>query len=322
MAGFEDIPSKFIRQLAKENKVKHRGRDISEVIGELEDGGAKGSLEYLEAQCRYAGSNLTIVKTNPFPEKSSKTEKFLHTLVNEKYISGNQIGSEWEPTLKQNPQLCAIHVDGSDVYLKLVEGKTTYRKKGYSSYPEMYATFSSAVIHFSDQVIELRCSYTDRKKYTDFIMKMMGFGEPYEWAPITIVTKDEAKSICSLLSAGVSSTQIEIPSTVGSMRFNGKKNINLRNDEWYTKIKEAIKGIGLPTDKTTDETCFFKFTDPVTNIEIDVSFEVNLTNGGFKFLTKVTEAVYEHVLEAFIQVCYTDKQNSSTATVAAGLAQD
>jgi hypothetical protein len=151
MAGFYNIPAKFIRQLAKENKVKHRGRDMAEVIAELEGVGATGSLEYLEGQCRYAGTNLTILKTkNSFPEKSSTVKKFLDTLVYEKHILANQVGTEWEPTLKPNPQLCSIHIDGNDVYLKMVAGKTVYRKRGYSSYPEMYATFSSAVIHFSD----------------------------------------------------------------------------------------------------------------------------------------------------------------------------
>jgi hypothetical protein len=318
MEGYLNIPSKYIKKLAKANKVTHSGRDINDVISDLVKEGLKDKLEYLDNQFRFTSNNLSICKPDSiFPKKSSTAEEFIKTLISEKVINTNMINNEWQPPLSESIKLCSVAVDGSDIYLKMAERKSSVRKTGWRKEPDYYAYVTSAVIHFSDQVIELRCAYSDRNKYAGFIMKLMGFPEPYKWTYTTIVTKDEAKQMCDMLSAGLSSTQIAIPSTVGSMRFNGKKNINLRDDVTFSKIKNAItEVVGLPTDDTMDETCFFKFEDPVTKIEIDVSFEVNLKNGGFKFTKEVTEKVYEHVLEAYIYVCYVLKQNTLAQSAA------
>ncbi|EWG12708.1 hypothetical protein [Cytobacillus firmus] len=320
MEGYLNIPSKYIKKLAKANKVLHSGREINDVISDLIEQGHKEKLEYLENQFRFTSSNLSIFKPDSnFPTKSATAEKFIETLISERVVEQNKINTEWQPALSEHIKLCSVAVDGSDVYLKMVERKSSVRKTGWRKEPDYYAYVTSAVIHFSDKVIELRCAYSDRKKYAGFIMKLMGFPEPYKWTYTTIVTKEEAKQMCDILSAGLSSTQIAIPSTVGSMRFNGKKNINLRNDDTFSKIKNAItQVVGLPTDDTMDETCFFKFEDSVTEIEIDVAFEVNLKNGGFKFTKEVTEKVYEHVLEAYIYVCYILKQQNQVAQSAAG----
>jgi hypothetical protein len=310
MAGYLNIPSKYIKKLAKLNKVKHIGRDLDEIITDLINGGFQSHLDHLDKQFQFTGNNMSLYKPdNNFPKKSSTAKGFIKTLIDEKVINSSQLGQEWQPPLTEQIRLCSINVDGSDVYLKMVERKSSVRKTGWKRGADYYAYVTSAVIHFSDQVIELRCAYTERKKYEGFIMNLMGFATPYKGRYTTIVSKEEAKQMCDILSAGLSSTQIAIPSTVGSMVFNGKKNVNLRDDDIFSKIKDAITNVvGLPTDDTMDETCYFNFIDPVTNIEIDVSFEVNLKNGGFKFTKEVTELVYEHVMEAYIYICYILKQ--------------
>lgn len=310
MIDFENIPSKYIRQLAKKHGIKHRGKNENEIVNELVNAGKSDLINYLNNQFRYAGKNLTLCKSDEFPQKSKTPDLFIQSLINEKYITEDLIGKEWRPTLKPEIQLCAIDVDGSDVYIKLVEERTTIRKNGYSKSVYSYAHFVSAVIHFANEVIELRCPYNERTRYASYLMKLMGFREPYELVWLTHVTKDEAIEICKILSAGLSSTHIAIPSTVGSLVFNGRKGVNLRNDDGFRNIIGAIEKLGLPTNDTLDEICYFKFEDPVTQIEIDVSFEVNLKNGGFKFTTTVPEKVYEQVIDAFIKVCYVNKQKA------------
>jgi hypothetical protein len=318
MEGFSNIPEKFLRQLAALSKVKHRGRQHHEIINDISDQGHAEKLVYLDNQFRFTGlrgSNLTLCKpVSNFPDKSSDAEKFVNTLINEKYISSAQLGGEWRPSLSSDIKLCSVFRDGTDVYIKLVEGKQTRQKRDYDYEPAMYAHHTSVVIHFNDKVIELRCAYADRKKYSDYIMKIMGFGEPYEWAPLTIVTKDEAKEICQMLKAGVSSRHIALPLSVGSLRFNAKEGVDLNSDAALKKMIKAINEAGIPTNDTMDETCYFKFVDSHTGIEIEVSFEVNLKNGGFKFTKPVTETIYENVLEAFIFVCFIQKQNGKAQT--------
>ncbi|MBK5432011.1 hypothetical protein [Bacillus sp. TH25] len=315
MTQYFNIPKKYIKKLASLHNIKHYGRDINDVIEDLIQLKLGWQLEHLHNQFRFTDGNLTICKPDSqFPNKSKDASSFVKSLIEDKYITQSQIDTEWQPPLLKELKLCAIYRDGEDVYLKMVEAKDTIRKSGYDTEPGVYASTSSAVIHFGDQVIELRCAYNERNKYKDFIMKILGYGQPYKWTYTSIVTKDEAKIMCQMLSAGLASTQIAIPATVGSLVFNGVQNVDLRNDEWFSKITKAITDLGLPTDDTMDEVCFFKYIDEKTQLPIEVSFEINLKNGGFKFKKKVTEAVYEHVLEAYIYVAYTMRlANQQTA---------
>ncbi|MED4181536.1 hypothetical protein [Priestia megaterium] len=311
MEKYQNIPVKYIKQIAKNLKIKTSKKESQEIIQEIIKSNCQKHLDHLNGQFRYKGNNLTICKpSNSFPEKSGTAERFMKSLIKEKHVVNGQIGTEWQPSLKPQIQICSVEQDGSDVYIKLVEEKKSSRKQGYSNIISTYAHYTAIVLHFADQVIELRCAYSDRKKYADYIMKIMGFGQPYDWTPLTVVTKEEAKEICDILSAGLSSTHIAIPSTVGSLVFNGKKGINLRDDRAFVAIKNAIEGIGLSTDDTLDETCFYIYKDDPTGVEIEVSFEVNLKNGGFKFKTDVPEKVVEQVIEAFIYVCYIQKQKA------------
>ncbi|MFC5773679.1 hypothetical protein [Ectobacillus antri] len=314
MAGTYNIPSKYIKRLASRHNVRHHGRDIEDVIADLVNLKLQDQLMYLHNQFLFTDTNLTICKPDSaFPTKSKDADTFINSLITEKYINISQLDTEWKPPLSKELQLCAIYRNGEDVYLKMAEAKYTTRKNGWNSESGMYAATSCVVIHFNDQVVELRCSYNERKKYMEFVMKLLGYGQPYTWTYTTIVTKDEAKQMCELLKAGLASTQIAIPATLGSMTFNASRKVDLRNDVWFSKVTDAIEELGLPTNDTMDEVCFFDFEDPVTKILIEVSFEINLKNGGFKFKKKVTESVYEHVLEAYIYVAYTMKATTQQA---------
>lgn len=305
-----NIPEPIIRELARKYGVKCRTRVIDEILLDLVDKGATENLHYLNKEFRYASSTRALTICKPewhFPKKSQTAEEFMKTLHKEKGISTDLFGTEWNPELEPFIQICGLEVDGSDVYIKMVKEVQKVQKQGYNSVMVSQAYFTSAVIHFADQVIELRCAYTYRNEYAAYIMSILGFPQPYKWIPITSVTKDQAKQISNILSAGLVSTQVAIPSSVGSLRFNGKKGIDLRIDNTFSEMKIAIESIGLPTDDTLDEVCFFNFIDPRTQIMIPVHFEINLSNGGFKFLKRVTEKIIETVLDAFIQVRYLQK---------------
>ncbi len=322
--SYYHISDTCIRTLAFQNGIKTRGRELSNVLVDLEQNGQKAMLDYLEAQFQFVenASGLTICKPEAdFPEKSNSPESFIEMLINEKYIKKDQFGKEWEVGFSPDIQICSVVEDGSDVFLKLVEGKQSIHKGWYSRKESQYPFFTTAVIHFGGKLIEVRCSHTNRKKYVDYVMKVMGFGKPYKWHTWTNVTKDQAKRIASLLKADLVSTEFLIPSTVGSVRFTADKsagNVNLRNDPTLVAIIDTMNNhLKLPTNDTNDEVCDFKYTDPVTKIEFPVSFEINIKKGGFKFLKPVTEGIINHVIDAFIEVCTTpDKETESQVAVA------
>ncbi|WP_456280105.1 hypothetical protein M1D98_06255 [Bacillus sp. K7] len=310
---YGSVPVTSIRKLAMKNNIKHRGRDIKDVINELIENGHEKKLDYLQEQYTFAGTNLTLIKTeDDFPVSCRTSDDFLNKLIKEGHIRKEQIDHQWEPRLSPEIQICAIKKRDNDVYLKLVIEKTTTRKKGYTSIEEGYASYTTVVIHFNDQVIELRCAFTDRNKFAEHLIKLMGFGEPYDkWFSLTKTTKVEAVKISNMLSAGLVSTQINIPSSVGALRIIGKKQIDLRVDKTYSKLKEVIaEHANLPVDDIFDEVCEFTITDPVAEIEIPASFEIKLKKEGFKFKNTVPDIVYEQVIEAFIRVNYLDKEKT------------
>lgn len=308
MKDFNNIPRTYLNQLAKANKVVYSGKEDKEVIDGLKEKKQLAKLEYLNEQFKYTSSNMTLCKPESnFPDKAKTPELFLSSLINEKHIKKENINKEWEPILGPAIKICAIKHDGSSVYLKLVSEKFYTRRSNYGTVVDSYATFTSAVIHFdqdesNEGIIQVRCSTTELNKYTEYIMNLMGFAKPYKWYTVPKLTKENAKELCNILSAGVASRHIAIPSTVGSVRFNGKKGINLAADETFDSINQAIQGLGLPTDHTMDETCFFTYTDDKTNINVEAKFEVNIQAGYFKFTKKVPEFVFDHVLDALVKV--------------------
>lgn len=322
MEKYTNISDRVLSDFASNVKVATRGREREEILSDLLSAGHEKKLQYLDRQFRFSGtaSGLTICKPEvPFPEIASTAEMFVEKLISERHINRNMLGKEWEPELRPEIQICGIEKDGADVYLKLVEEKSTTQKQGYGSRPSTYAHFSAVVIHFGDgkdQVIEVRCAHTYRKAYVEYVMKLLGFGQPYKWHSLTTPTREEAKEIASLLSAGLTSTHLAIPSTVGSLKFNGSKGVDLRNDKTFGEIVTAINKLGLPTDDTMEETGAFTFEDPETRIKIKVTFEINLKTGSFKFTKGVTEKVIETVLDAFIKVCYLQRQTSAAAVAA------
>lgn len=303
MSNYPNVPKLYINQLAKANKVVFSGKDREVVIdGLIEKNQEK--LNYLNEQFKFTSPYMTICKPESnFPDKSKTPELFISTLIKENLITKENINTQWQPELDSNIKICAIKQDGSAVYLKFVERKSFMRRSGYGTIPDFYASFRSVVIHFGqDEIIQLRCPSTEVKKYSEHVMKIMGFATPFKWFPVPKLTKDNAVELCTILSAGVASRHIAMPSTVGSLKFNGKKGVNLSNDKTFHTINKAIQDIGLPTDQTMDETCFFSYVDNVTGITIEATFEVNIQSGYFKFTKQVPEVVFDHVLEALVKV--------------------
>lgn len=304
MAKYENIPKKYLNQLAKLNKVVYRGKFAEEIEENLISLGKEENLVYLNEQFKFPASYLSICKPESnFPDKSNTPEKFISTLIAEGIITRTQVNAEWQPSYTPQIKICAIKHEGQSVYIKLVEERFNARKTGYGTVPSSYAHLTSLVLHFGEEeLIELRCSAREVKKYAEYIMKLMGFATPYKWFLVPKLTKQAAKDLCNMLSAGTASTHIALPSTVGSLKFNGKKGINLNIDQTYKSITTAIEQLGIPTDDTMEENCFYAFTDPITNIVIEVTFEVNIKSSYFKFTSAVPEVVVDHVLDTLVIV--------------------
>lgn len=324
MASYNNIAEGYVRTLAYKSGVKSRGRQKDEIVNDLKAKGSTYELDYLDKQFQFAGSatGLTICRPDhDFPHKSKTAEDFINMLVQEKHIKKDQIGEEWRVGFSPDIQICCVVQDGSDVFIKLVEGKQSTLNGWYSKQQNNYPHFTSLVIHFGPGLIELRCAHSYRDTFVEYIMKLMGFAQPYKWHSWTMVTKEQAKRISSLLQANLVSTEILLPSTVGSIRFTAdrsdkNKKVNLRNDPTLGAIVDKMNELDLPTDDTNDEVCDFDFTDPVTGIEFPVSFEINIKKGGFKFLKPVTEAIINHVLDAFIKVIASNKVNEAMQEIA------
>ncbi|KAF1086168.1 hypothetical protein SPSYN_00909 [Sporotomaculum syntrophicum] len=314
------IPKRILGSLCKQKKIKFRGEPLDKLINELEKAGLTDTLQYFDKEFRFAEGTKALTMCKPeriFPNSSANAEKFIEKLIQEKKILREQVGTFWEPEYTSEIKLCGIIQDGADVFIRMVEEKYTNRKRGWKSAREPYAYVTSAVIHFSEQLVELRCSYYVRHHYLEFIMDLLGFPnkmQKEEWAWLTSVTKEEAKRISELLSAKLSSSHIAIPSTVGSMRLEGIKDVDLREDKTFNEILNLINSqLKLSTDDTLDETCTLKFTDPVGQVDFDVVFEINILSGGFKFVSGlVSEKVIDQILDAFI-IVYVERNKKKKA---------
>ncbi|MEC1826737.1 hypothetical protein P9E80_01375 [Bacillus velezensis] len=305
--------STILNQFAKTKKVKFSKRDAKEIIGELSEKGYRDDLKYLDEQFKFSSKHLTLCELEEaFPETSNTPEKLLKFLTEKRGLRINQIDTEWEPDLKPALQLCAIKHEGSAVYLKFVEEKSTTRKKGYGSMKVSYAHFISVVVIFTDKpLLEMRCAFKDILKYREQILEYIGYTKDCNHFTVPKLTKENAKRMCAHLSAGVSSSHIALPTSVGSIQFNGKRGVDLNSDNTFNVITSAINKLGYPTDHKMDEKCIFKYTDPRTSVEIETTFEVNYGKGYFKFAKEVPESVVDHVLDVLVKVDIEDKKMAS-----------
>jgi hypothetical protein len=313
-----NFPQKYINKLAKARNIKYVRRNPQEVVEDLERAHG-GDLHYLKGIFQYSSKYITLLKPESnFPDKSKTPELFLKTLVDERIIMHNQINREWQPQLSRAIKICSIKHEGSTVYLKFVVGKEATKKNQWRTERVMAPFIVPIAIDFQNELIEVRCSKTELDKYKDHIMNLMGFAAPYPVYPVPKLTKETVEALCKVLSAGIISSHISLSSTVGSVRFNGIKGIDLSEDETLKKIKEAIlKEVGLSTNDTMDQEAVFIFRDPRIGIEYDVFLHVDIVEGYFKFKEEVNEAVIDHVKEALLKVTESYREELSGDDIAA-----
>ncbi|WP_309479206.1 hypothetical protein [Brevibacillus agri] len=312
MAHYDNIPDTFVRKLATKLKVKTRGRDLEDIIADIEKE-EKEKIQYLESQFQFTGgSSMGFTICEPeyrFPDKSKTPKLFLESLIKETYIKASNVNREWRPTLREEIQICAVKHDGNDVYLKLVRGIPRSHVDGYATRTSLKAQFVNIVIHFSDQIIELRCNASERDIFAEYVLKLLGYGMPAKWHSWTTINNEQAKKISAHLKADLISTELDIKTTVGSMRFNATRStrVNLRSDKAMQAILNKIKELNLPIDDANDEICEYEYTDVTTGIKIPVVFEMNIKQQSFKFKKPVTEGVIAEVLDAIIKVSFAEQ---------------
>lgn len=315
------IPTKYINKLAKANSIKYFGRDLNEVIEDIKEEHSY-KLEYLEDIFQFSSKYITLLSPESnFPDKSSTPELFLRTLIEEEEITINQVNKSWQPQLSKKIKICAVKHVGSTVYIKFVIGKDSIKKNQWNKEKVLTPYIIPIAVDFQNRYIEIRCAKTELDKYKNHIMKIMGFVSPYKANHVPILTKKTAEALCRLLSAGITSSHIALPSTVGSVRFNGVRGVDLNKDETLSKIKKAFEKIGLPTNDTMDQEAVFTFKDPIVDIEFDIFMHVDILAGYFKFKEDVNESVLDHVKEALIRVTEqeADDENQTSLEIAANV---
>ncbi|MEC1628672.1 hypothetical protein [Bacillus paranthracis] len=298
-----NVADKHINKLARNNGIKSRGRDRIEVLEELIQNGHKPKLDYLSMNFQYDGKYFTLCSTEEdFPNSSNTAKKFLSRLVAEKRITSQRIGEEWKPTLREEIQICGIKIEGESVYLKLVEGRkaTIPSQDGYGNTQVLRAKKTVIVIHFDkdEPLIELRCSSTDQQKYMNYIREALGFAKPYKkWHAVPKLTKPIVNRLYAYLRAGVASRHILLPTSVGSVQFNGKKGVDLNGDKTYNDMLAAIAKLNIPTDDTMDESCYFTYQDHVSGLEYEATVQIDIKNSLFTFNQRIPDCVIKHVMD-------------------------
>lgn len=301
-----NIPQKYINKLAKVNKIKYFRRDMADVIEDLKHD-HQAELDYLHDIFQYSSKFLTLMKPESnFPDIAQTPVLFINKMISEGEVTLEQVNKQWQPSLTDKIKVCSVKHDGSVIYLKFVVGKKSIKKNGWGIEHVRYPYIVPVAIDFQNQLIEIRCSQTELGKYKDHVMGMMGFAKPYKAFPVPKLTKEAAEALCKILSAGVISSHIALSSTVGSVRFNGIKGIDLNKDQKLKEIKEAFQSIGLSTNDTMDQEVVFNFKDPRTKIDFDVYLYVDIVDGYFKFKEEVNETVIDHVKEALLKVTEQD----------------
>lgn len=315
MRKYFKIPDKVIRKLAKAKEIKNiRGKDIIDIIDAIEEAGHSDDLMHLQMEFSFTKSSGGLIierPLEPYPEETNTPEKFLRRLIEHQLIPENfQIRIHWQPALDDRIRVCGAYRDGNVVFLNLVQRKFSTRKTGWEgSIVEPYADIIPVVIHFGENnFIEYRSSQLTSVK--PFILDILGYTGEIPFEIITKVTNSDASDIKATLDAIYSSEHLALPSTVGSIRLNSSKGkYDLENDAFAIELRKFLLSHNYPADDRMDVTCHMAhFRDPITNVELPITFDINIKSGGFKFSTVVTQAAIDHIVETIVRVCYLNKQ--------------
>ncbi|MBY7736264.1 hypothetical protein MJ749_13210 [Paenibacillus polymyxa] len=315
MRKYFQIPEKVIRKLAKVKEVKNiRGKDIVDIIDAIEAAGHTDDLIHLQMEFSFTKNKGGLIierPLSPFPKESDTPEKFLKRLVEREVIPSNfQSRIHWQPTLDDTIKICGAYRDANVVFLNIVQRKFSTRKSGWGgSIVEPYADVAPVVIHFEENIfIEYRTSQLTNIK--PFILDLLGYQGEIPFEKITKVTNADANAIKATLQAIYSSEQLALPSTVGSIRLNSSKGkYDLENDAFVAELRKFLLSHNFPADDRMDVTCHMaQFKDPITGVELPITFDINIKSGGFKFSTVVTQSAIDHIVDTIVRVCYINKQ--------------
>lgn len=315
---YEYLTNEMINRFASQNTVKFRARCRDEIIAELHSKNLKKELIFLNEQYQFASKHISLWKfEDDFPDNMKTAKQFTDSLIKRKIISEQQINTEWQPPLSSSPQICAIKVLNENVSIKVVEKNTKTVKSDYSSEDIISARRTSFVLHFTpdNQLVQLRCAFGFAKKFLNYIKELMLISPTMNYYTFPLITKKSAKRICDILSAGVVSRDIDIPSNIGSIRFNANKGVDLNQDKDYKKMTDLLNQNGYPTDSNNSENCFFIYNDPTNHVSIETRFEVDYKKGHYDFSKRMPEFIFDHFWEALLLAETEEKTSKLVAEI-------
>ncbi|MGZ9774037.1 hypothetical protein ACXY7N_26140 [Bacillus toyonensis] len=231
-------------------------------------------------------------------------EKMVKILQRE--IGVNEIfNREFKPPLSDEPQINYVEDRGDSILIQFVaKDKPRRIRNGYDIIQVTSVNFEFAIVRFmGPTIIELRCAYNKHNKFLScfesyFRQELGEESREFKWIPITKVSNAEAEEIAKRLSAGLVEADHKDDGIYDRHLVTASPDVkNLREQEEYVQqFKNKMLLSQSLVINVKEETSFGEY-------ENEIKFKINL-HTGFQFLSKVSEAVIDYVMQVFIDVRY------------------
>ncbi|MFP3415169.1 hypothetical protein SB773_27010 [Bacillus sp. SIMBA_074] len=235
------------------------------------------------------------------------TKEKMVRILQKEIGSSSIFNREFKPPLSDEPQINYVEDRGDSILIQFVaKDKPRRIRNGYDIMEVVSVNFEFAIVRFmGPTIIELRCAYNKHNRFLAcfenyFREELKEVGREFEWIPITKVTNAEAEEIAKRLSAGLVEADHKDEGIYDRHIVTASPDVkNLREQEEYIqqfKNKMLLSQSLIISAK--EETTFGEY-------ETEVKFKINL-HTGFQFLSKVSEAVIDYVMNVFIDVRYNE----------------
>lgn len=304
------VPKGLVDFYVEKLELKSDRRSIISMYNSLNEDN-QDIVKQLYSEYCYAGKTaVNIFEETTLPTGFLKKEKMISIL--QKELGRKDIfKKEFRPPLSEEPQINWVEDRGDTLLIQFVsKGKSRRIRNGYEIIEVESIEFEFAIVHFLGPVIiELRCAFNQHSKYLSsfesFFLPLIEGEESrkFNWIPITKVSNTEAEKIASILSAGLVEADHKDDGIYDRHIVTASPKVrDLRLQAEYTQqFKNKMLLSQVLVIDYEDQTDYGIYT---TNIK----FKINL-NTGFQFLSKVSEAAINYVMNVFLDVRYKPEEH-------------
>lgn len=254
--------------------------------------------------CCAGRTAVNIFQEVTLPSGFLTREKMIGIL--QKEIGVSQIfDREFNPPLSEEPQINYVEDRGDSILIQFVaKDKPRRIRNGYEIIQVTSVNFEFAIVRFmGPTIIELRCAYNKHNRFLscfeNYFREELGEeNRVFEWIPITRVSNEEAEEIATRLSAGLIEADHKDEGIYDRHMVTASPAVkNLREQAEY--VQQFKNKMLLSQSLLID----YKEETVHGDYQHEIKFKINL-HTGFQFLSKVSEAVIDYVMQVFIDVRY------------------